>query len=74
MIIQHRRKSGQHNFLVRGSSNAEEMMVLIRQLMQLIKPTPGKMLSLHLDCSEFDGIGDGQTDFKIRVELESENS
>ncbi len=49
-------------------------MVLIRQLMQLIKPTPGKRLSLHLDCSEFDGIGDGQTDFKIRVELESENS
>jgi hypothetical protein len=74
MIIQHRRKGGQHNFIIQGSSSAEEMMLLIRQFMQLMKPAPGKTIGLHLDCSEFDGIGNGQADFQIRVDLESGGS
>ena len=71
MIIQHRHREDLHTFAIQGTSNAEEMRVLISQLIQLMQPIPGKTIQLSLDCRAFDGVCQGQEDFRIRVEFET---
>lgn len=55
MIVQYSRSQQQHQFLIMGESNKEEIEALLQHFRSLLQPQPGLQVQIHLDCTQYQG-------------------